>query len=262
MGIIQKLFSSKSNAVTDFEKLRFNLNKDKEDPRDYLVKAAITTDETPESVDWSFLFTEIKQQGVIGSCGSHAITSCYEGLIKKYHPEWVMPGSERFHYYNVRVLMGTYPTDSGQSLREGIKALKGDGFCPETLCRYSTVDYNKKPGIFAYSFANIYNKKFPVKEYNRCFSVDDMIISLAQGLPVILGVLVYADFIKLGDGIYTIPTGKYLGGHAMLIVGYNKKESSFTLLNSWGESWGVKGFGKVSFDYVRKSLIDAWTMQV
>lgn len=38
-------------------------------------------------------------------------------------------------------------------------------------------------------------------------------------------------------------------GHAVTIVGYD--ENGFIFKNSWGESWGDKGYGWISFDYHR-----------
>lgn len=37
------------------------------------------------------------------------------------------------------------------------------------------------------------------------------------------------------------------GGHAVTIVGYD--EDGFIIKNSWGENWGDKGYGWISFDY-------------
>lgn len=33
------------------------------------------------------------------------------------------------------------------------------------------------------------------------------------------------------------------GNHAVVIVGYNDKRKLLTIMNSWGEAWGDKGFG-------------------
>lgn len=45
------------------------------------------------------------------------------------------------------------------------------------------------------------------------------------------------------------PNIKMNEGHAVAIVGYD--ETGFLIKNSWGESWGDKGYGWVSFDYHR-----------
>lgn len=45
------------------------------------------------------------------------------------------------------------------------------------------------------------------------------------------------------------------GGHAIAIVGY-REDGRFILRNSWGKSWGDKGFAYVSEDYVAAGFFD------
>ena len=45
------------------------------------------------------------------------------------------------------------------------------------------------------------------------------------------------------------PLGR--GGHAMLIVGYNRAQRYFILKNSWNRGWGHGGYGYFSYDFVR-----------
>jgi C1A family cysteine protease len=43
------------------------------------------------------------------------------------------------------------------------------------------------------------------------------------------------------------------GGHAVAVVGY-RKDGRFIVRNSWGTSWGVKGFGYVKPSYIADSF--------
>ena len=46
------------------------------------------------------------------------------------------------------------------------------------------------------------------------------------------------------------------GGHAVALVGYDKNH--FIVRNSWGESWGDKGFGYTSIDYSQIAFTEAY----
>jgi len=47
-----------------------------------------------------------------------------------------------------------------------------------------------------------------------------------------------------------MPEGEVLGGHALVLVGYNDSTSRFTFRNSWGASWGDAGYGTIPYAYL------------
>jgi len=49
-----------------------------------------------------------------------------------------------------------------------------------------------------------------------------------------------------------------IGGHYMLIVGYDDKHQKFLIQNSWGVSWGDKGYGGLPYSIVREPFFEAW----
>lgn len=42
-----------------------------------------------------------------------------------------------------------------------------------------------------------------------------------------------------------------VGGHAMLIVGYNRAGNYFIVKNSWGTDWGHDGYAHISYEYLQ-----------
>ncbi len=52
------------------------------------------------------------------------------------------------------------------------------------------------------------------------------------------------------------PTPGRLGGHAFALVGFDR--NGFIVQNSWGESWGAGGFGRLPYDDWVKHGTDAW----
>ena len=66
--------------------------------------------------------------------------------------------------------------------------------------------------------------------------------------------LVYEDFRHYKSGIYSRVSGKYLGGHAVLLVGYNDDEEYFMVKNSWGPDWGEDGYFRIAYSEMRSRV--------
>ena len=64
-------------------------------------------------------------------------------------------------------------------------------------------------------------------------------------------------------GVIQMPRAKeqVLGGHAIVIVGYDDEQKRVKFVNSWGAGWGDHGFGYLPYDYVTKYMSDAWTFK-
>jgi C1A family cysteine protease len=223
----------------------------------------------PKSVDLREFCPPIKNQGSIGSCGSHAFATAMETVVAANRgADKVVPLSELFHYYIVRgpSYMNTLPKDSGQYLRDGAKAAAEVGVSPEKLCPYIATKYNDTPGMFAYSFA----KFFKIKAYRRCYAIADIKTALSTKDPVVFGVRVTQDFITRtsydGNSYFT---GSPAGGHALCAVGYDEdhKNNDGTLgavlfANSWSNNWGMHGYGWVGYNDLQKNLIEAWAVEL
>jgi C1A family cysteine protease len=53
---------------------------------------------------------------------------------------------------------------------------------------------------------------------------------------------------------YLVTEGANVGGHAWLVIGYNKAKDEFTMVNSWGPTWGSKGTAKIKSADMQKLL--------
>jgi len=54
-----------------------------------------------------------------------------------------------------------------------------------------------------------------------------------------------------------------LGGHAVLAVGYDDDQQRFIVRNSWGDTWGIKGYFTMPYAYLLDSNLsdDFWTLR-
>jgi len=95
------------------------------------------------------------------------------------------------------------------------------------------------------------SRSLRISTYNRPSRNTKDINSVRQALqsgPLITTMMVYADFMVYSSGIYKHVTGEGLGGHAVSLIGYDDSRRAFLIRNSWGETWGEKGFGWISYD--------------
>lgn len=80
-----------------------------------------------------------------------------------------------------------------------------------------------------------------IERYEWCFGLRDIIMTVGHRGPVVLGVSWYEGMRTPSvDGLIR-PTGKVVGGHAIMVQGVNVDFQYAVLHNSWGKSWGHGG---------------------
>jgi len=70
---------------------------------------------------------------------------------------------------------------------------------------------------------------------------------LVNNGPMYVAFTVYSDFPTYKSGVYKHTTSSYLGGHAVLLVGYGTENGQkyWKIKNSWNEEWGDNGHFKI-----------------
>ncbi len=79
------------------------------------------------------------------------------------------------------------------------------------------------------------------EEYRWAFGEEDLALAVSRKGPCVLGINWYEGMSEPDFKGYIHPTGRLVGGHAILCRGYNVKKERYTLHNSWGRSWGIYG---------------------
>ena len=208
-------------------------------------------DVLPESVDLRDDMPPIYDQQALGSCSANALSGAIEYDQTKNKMASVFIPSRLFIYYQERSIENTIDSDSGAMLRDGIKACNTFGVCPEDLWSYDIGKFTQNPTKEAYDSA-INHKIVSYRTVEQ--DLNSLQTALASGYPIIFGITVYsslegAQVAQTGIVPMPDPSENCLGGHAILLCGYNNATKLFTFRNSWG-NWGDKGYGYLSYDYV------------
>lgn len=240
-------------------KYKFGWLRDLTDQRDKIYSAPRIS-HLPSYVSLLQYCAPVENQTTTSSCTAHGIVGNLEMLEKKSKTNFY-DISRLFIYYNTRMIRGIEDTDGGAYIRDGIKSLVRFGYCSEKIWKYDEVKINNKPDRKSYKEA----KRHLIKEYSRILNINDIIKCVASGYPVIFGITLYESFeskIVAKTGKISIPkiNERVIGGHCMLIIGYDMKTKLFTVRNSWSSKWGDKGNCYIPFEYMEQAS-DMWTVR-
>jgi C1A family cysteine protease len=244
---------------------RYGWIPDLPDQRDYKFVAPFEAGQAlPPSVDLRSVCPPVYDQGQLGSCTANAIAAAIEFDRIKENLTPIFAPSRLFIYYNERVIEGTVNTDSGAQIRDGIKSVGGQGACIEDTWPYDITKYQDQPPDPCYQEALQHRAIL----YQRIDTIDQMKGCLVAGYPFVFGFTVYESFesqdmANSGHAPMPGPNEKVLGGHAVLAVGYDDSQNWFIIRNSWGPSWGMKGYFTLPYDYMNNSNLssDFWTIR-
>jgi len=77
--------------------------------------------------------------------------------------------------------------------------------------------------------------------------VNNMMTELQEKGTLSVAFTVYEDFEAYDGGVYVHKTGKSLGGHAVVMVGWGEDNGTpyWTCKNSWGPTWAEGGFFRI-----------------
>lgn len=110
----------------------------------------------------------------------------------------------------------------------------------QTIDEWDGEDYS---GTSVLAGAKVMREKGLLHEYRWAFGVEDVKLAILTTGPVVLGINWYSGMYEAPGGELKIG-GQWVGGHAILARGY--RDGKFSLLNSWGEDWGIGGTAWIS----------------
>lgn len=213
----------------------------------------------PPTVDLRTNCPPVYDQGQLGSCTANAIAAHLDFNRKHQNEKFITP-SRLFIYYNERLEEGSIEQDAGASIRTSVKEVVKYGAPPEKEWPYVIEKFTWTPAKKAYADA----VKYEALKYMRVKQNElDIKSCLASGFPMVAGISVYSSFETASGGQIPMPapTDSLKGGHAIVVVGY--QNGQWICRNSWGESWGDKGYFYLPTAYLLNPDLsdDFWTLR-
>jgi len=203
---------------------------------DFLAHMAL-----PVLLDWRNLggnwITSIKNQGSCGSCWAFATTALLEAMVKiSKHMSQDIDLSEQM----LLSCSNAGDCELGGYAYKAAQYIKTTGIPSESCYPYlaSKTSCNPCAGWAA--------RVVRITSWSWVTNSTTGIETALQSGPVASWMGVYSDFYHYTSGVYQPTAGSsYLGGHFVVIVGYNQAEKYWICKNSWGTGWGESGFFRI-----------------
>lgn len=219
--------------------------KSPKDLRNYRIAKIGETIELPN--EFYLAHSHIKDQGKVGSCVAHSLSSVLETNDNvNYSTGWIY-GYRPADYYQ----------GEGMLPAQALKTIKKIGYIPnenldvnvevpeaievvnKNLDKYTEMASKKKIG--SYAFLNNFEE---IKQALYLYKV-----------PVIVCIDIDKNGLKLDENYVAYVPNQPYGGHAVMCYGWN--EQGLLIQNSWGENWGNKGTFILPYSY---EFYEAWAI--
>lgn len=206
------------NLIFDNEsKIENNLEKQNE-----FLGAGFAVESFPATLDMRDLVLQTENQGQTSMCAAYTATSWLESIMWRKTGKPVHYDAAKL-YKHAKSIDGN-PNCEGTTLPAIMQALIDLNWSP-TNNKEDIVLINSVPAL-----------KRAIHRYGTC----------------LLGFMITDSWYKhVNKLVFDDISGKGLGGHAVICVGYN--DVGVLIQNSWGQEWGKYGFACITWDVFDKT---------
>jgi len=203
----------------------------------------------PTHYDWRDIngqnfMTSVKDQQECGSCATFSSVGAYEGQIKvTLNNPFIEPDMSEQEVFSCSgcscYMGGTLFQPLGIITKQG---------APDDPCMVYKSGTTGKVVPCDNRCSDYAERSMHASQYKFMMmaTVDQIKNALMNG-PVVVGMYVFADFKNYTGGVYHHVTGRILGGHGVVIVGWDDADECWIVKNSWSEDWGENGYFRIKW---------------
>jgi len=260
IGTSQSVWAVETSTQTNSEYGMGWIPESEEDLESIPVVTADSARTIYTSVDLTNKFPTPGNQGTQGSCTAWAVGYALKSYQEQVERDWGL--NTQSHLFSPAYIYNQINggTDNGSGIISAMKLVVEQGACPLADMPYKQNDWNTLPNATQKSKAALYK----ATGYALVTSGDvaAMKSQLAKGLPVVIGINVYPDFVDISQNnqIYDNMNGISRGNHAICLIGYDDSKNAFKFINSWGTNWGLGGYGYISYDLIKQANVYGFVM--
>jgi C1A family cysteine protease len=247
--------TSISRLSQEHRKLRVGLMKPSAAQAGQPVSLTPLTGTAPATLDWrnggslrnaKNYVTPVRDQGNCGSCWAFATTGALESyrLINKPNSLCGLAGCDLSE--QSLVSCSKAGDCNGGYIDKASTFIRNTGEPLETCAPYMAVNMACKKACCNHWDSSTYK----ISSWSWVATTKPTVTAIKNALtygPLVTTLDVYADFFSYAGGVYSYTTGKYQGGHAVAIVGYDDTNQCFIVKNSWGDDWGEAGYFRIAY---------------
>lgn len=215
------------------------------------VYGAITITDIPDEkniIDLSKLI--IHNQENIPACTGCSGAKAQE--INQYKETGKMEALSWLDLYKLNKSNDGIPGQEGSTMQATVDNLRFYGVTLEVILRSTWANYIDKYLVRSKEAIEV-GKFNRIASYVTTPTIEEILVMLAKGNPVVFGMLLTSNFFDTKNGfVPDEPHGFILGGHAMTAVGYNITQR-FPYLDGYiiiPQSWGMADFTDNGFMYI------------
>jgi hypothetical protein len=225
-----------------------------------LISLQNDSGELPARVDIGSRYLIPRSQGSLGACASWT-TAQEVSRYERIRNSW--PVGKNSSYFSPLYLYNQVNggADNGSSFYSNLSILVDKGCALYVTFPY-IIDYHIQPGLSA----NREAARYKIAEFKTLPREDPEIYKLwlASGYGILATFKVYENFDTYSGGLYRQAghegvnrDGQWFMYHGGLVIGYDDATRTFRAINSWGTSWGDKGFFTFSYEDLPNLVVES-----